>query len=210
MKTALFIDGSNFFGGLYELVGSKKTINFSEFLELLTSKLPTDDVFFYATYMRSDDTKSEKERLKANGQKALFDSAKQCKGINFYWGHLSRTSGKEKGVDVHMAIDIALSAALKKYSEITIMTGDADLQYAVEIAKKYGVGVNLAALSTRFPLGIALRVNSCAVFDVNEFFKKNVLEKYHIKRKNIEVFDISELVRNLDNKGPTHNAGHVR
>ncbi|HUD20792.1 MAG TPA: NYN domain-containing protein, partial [Candidatus Saccharimonadales bacterium] len=202
MKKALFIDGSNLFGGLYELIGAKKTIVFSEFIELIRPNLPVDDVFFYGTYMRSDDTKSEKERLKANNQKALFDSVKQCEGINLYWGHLSRTSGKEKGVDVHMAIDIALSAALKKYNEITIMTGDADLQYAVEIAKQYGVGVNLAALSTRFPLGIALRVNNCAVFDVGEFFKKNVLEKYHIKRKNIQVFDISELVRDLENKGP--------
>ena len=80
-------------------------------------------------------TTGENLRMVLLNKKEFFNKVKEIKKVNFYEGHFSGTSGKEKGVDVRLAVDLVLGACTNKYDEAIIMTGDADLTYAVSQAK---------------------------------------------------------------------------
>jgi len=54
----------------------------------------------------------EKELLSAEAD--FYRQVKEKRGVYFYKGHRSPTSKKEKGVDVHLAVDIVKNAFLKK------------------------------------------------------------------------------------------------
>ena len=52
MRRTLYIDGSNLFGGISELLPAGNYIDFPSLLAVLEEDLAIDTVKFYATYMR--------------------------------------------------------------------------------------------------------------------------------------------------------------
>lgn len=90
-----------------------------------------------------------------------------------YKGHRSPTSGKEKGVDVHLAVDIVKDVFLGNCKEVVIMTGDADFIYPIEIAKQFKIKTGAVFLPNRFSLEMAYKVNKAYVFDFLGKFKIN-------------------------------------
>ena len=189
MKTVLFIDGSNLFGGISELLKPNQYIDFPSLLSVIEADLPVDEVRIYGTYMRIDPLKPTNYRLRVGAQKAFFDSAKNCSKVRFFKGHFSG-AGKEKGVDVQLAVDMALGACTGDYDEAVIMTGDADLKYGVEMAKKHGKTVHMAAFGSRYPFGIAGLAEKKYVYDFNGFFQKNVLPIAKTRPKGLVIRDI--------------------
>lgn len=193
MKRVLFVDGSNLYGGLTELLKPGEYFDFTELLELINKEIAIDKVFFYGTFMRIDPNKSKLHRLIVIAQKAFFNSAKNNQKVIFYSGHFSGT-GKEKGVDVHLAVDMAIGASTNQYDEMLIMTGDADLKYAVEKAQEFGKRISLVALSSRYPFGIASLVKMRIVYDVDDYFKLKIIPNYQGKPKNIKVIDLNKKI----------------
>ncbi len=151
-------------------------------------------VRFYGTYMRVDPTKPAVYHLTSQAQKAFFDSAKSVKKLQFYKGHFSG-SGKEKGIDVHLAVDLAVAACTDGYDEAVIMTGDADLLYCVEIARSFGKPVHLAALGSRFPYAISFKATKRFVYDFDKFFTKNVLPTLKFTPRNLVVRELKTRVK---------------
>lgn len=189
MRTVLFVDGSNLFGGLTELLGSGVYLNFAAFAKELAKDFEIDETRFYATYMKVDNSKSEAHKTQVMTQKAFFDSAKNTPGVEFFKGHFSG-SGKEKGVDVKLAVDMTVGACQDQYDEAILMTGDADLRYAVEITKRLNKPVHLAVIGSRYPFGIGVIADRKVVYDFGRFFADKLLPKYRRPPKDLQVREL--------------------
>ncbi len=189
MRRTLFIDGSNLYGGLTDLLKPGEYFDFAELLEILEEDLFVTGVMFYGTFMKIDSSKPNTYRLRVLAQKAFFNSAKNHPKVTFYQGHFSG-AGKEKGVDVRLAVDMAVGAAINEYDEAIIMSGDADLQYCVEKAVDFRKKVYLAALASRFPFGTAVLVERRFIYDIRGFFLNNILPEYRGKRQGLRIREL--------------------
>ena len=170
MKTYLFIDGSNLFMGLVDLFGCENIPHFKNVLRDINKVQKITKVFFYCSYMLPRD-KSQKEKKLLAAEAAFYTGVKSVRGLYFYKGHRSQTSKKEKGVDVHLAIDIVKNAFLKKCDQIMIMTGDADLVYPIEIVKKLEIKTQAIFIPTRFSPGLSHEGGRTTVLNYLEKFK---------------------------------------
>ena len=172
----MYIDGTNLFAGLNDLFGCKKIPHFKDLLKQINKIQKVDKVFFYCSYMLPrDNSKKEKELLSAEAN--FYQQVKDTKNIYFYKGHRSPTSGKEKGVDVHLAVDIVKNAFLKKCDQVAIMTGDADLIYPIEIVKGLGLKTVAFFIPSRFSLEMS--------FKIGKPFVLNFLNKFDIAKGKI-------------------------
>jgi len=61
----------------------------------------------------------------------FYNSVKKTKGLVFFTGYRSKTSGKEKEVDVKLTADIISYAFLNKFDKAYLLTGDADFLQAL-------------------------------------------------------------------------------
>lgn len=172
-KTNLYIDGTNLFAGQNELFGPYKHLSFTYLIQEIKKLVPVDNIFFYASYMnRQNRSKLTEERKMLIAAEALFyREVRNTKGVIFYRGHRSPTSGKEKGVDVHLSVDIVKDIFLGSCNQIVIMTGDADLIYPLEIVKTLKVPTYAVFLPNRFSLEMAYKVDKAFVLNFMNKFK---------------------------------------
>ncbi len=165
-RTYLYIDGTNLFAGLVELFGPDKIPQFVTILKDIEALVKPQKVYFYASYMVGANYNRRPELRKLAGTEGHFYSeVKKTKNLTFYKGSRSPTSGKEKGVDVHLAVDIVRDVFLKKCKNVIIMTGDADLVYPLEIAKQFGAKVQAIFLPNRFSLGITVESDKATILN---------------------------------------------
>ena len=179
-KTYLYLDGTNLFAGQNELFGPNKYLSFSYLVKEINKLIDIDNIFFYASYIgqrnRGRLTKRRKQLIAAEA--LFYREVKNFKGLSFYKGHRSPTSGKEKGVDVHLSVDIVKDVLLEKCDQIVIMTGDADLIYPLEIVKMFKIPTCAIFLPNRFSLEMAYKVDKAFVLNfLNRFKKERKLPK---------------------------------
>ena len=172
-KTNLYIDGTNLFAGQHELFGSNKYLSFGFLIQEIKKLVSVDNIFFYASYMsQKNKVKLTTDREKLILAEALFyREVRNTKGINFYRGHRSPTSGKEKGVDVHLSVDIVKDVFFGNCNQIVIMTGDADLIYPLEVVKMLEIRTNAIFLPNRFSLEMAYIADKAFVLDFSNKFR---------------------------------------
>ncbi len=170
-RISLYIDGTNLFAGQYDLFGPKRVLSFRALLGDIKKHYPVSKVYFYASYT----PRKPKRRPDAffTCEALFYRDVRSVSGLVFYKGHRSPTSGKEKGVDVHLALDMVKDAFTKQYDEAVIMTGDADLIYAVEIVKRLGYPMHAVFLANRFSLELAYKAKSGVVLDYTGKFVPN-------------------------------------
>lgn len=168
----LYVDGTNLFAGQNELFGPKAYVPFSVLLRDIRKVYPVDEVFFYASYMVAANFNKPGRIALAAVEAQFYRSVKETPKVTFYRGHRSPSSGKEKGVDVHLAVDMVRDAFLHQYDEAVIMSGDADLSYAVEVVRKLGTPVYAIFLPNRFSLGLAYAAASSVVLNYKKRFLK--------------------------------------
>ncbi len=197
-RIVAFVDGSNLFGGMADVLKPGEYFEFSEFLSAIEKEIKIDHVSFYGTYMRADQKTTKKAKLLALAQKEFFDSTKDVKKLDFYRGHFSKTSGKEKGVDMHMGIDMAVGACTNTYDVAVIVTGDADLLYAVETAKKFGKDTILACLSPRIAMAMAFVVSHRVVVDLQHFFVTGAGLKFRKRLKRFSLIKLNPKIKTVE------------
>lgn len=169
-RTYLFIDGTNLFAGQRELFGPKDQLDFQAFLKQINKIVKIDKILFYASY--SGLKQKDRFTRKFLTEEAIFyRQVKNTKGLYFYKGHRSPTSGKEKGVDVHLAVDIVKGIFLKEYQQVIIITGDADLIYPLEIAKSLGCKTGAIFIPNRFSLEISYKVDWSIILNYQSAFR---------------------------------------
>ena len=138
-RICLFVDGSNLYAGQYELFGPKKYLSFSEFVKQAEEKLKIvfTQIYFYASYSPTPKkpTKKQKEYLK--NEALFYKNVKRTKNVIFFKGYRSKTSGKEKEVDVKLSVDLVGMGLLGKYEQAYLISGDADFLQAIFFVKKH-------------------------------------------------------------------------
>lgn len=176
----LYIDGTNLFAGQNELFGPKKFLPFKTLIKEIRKIFPVNKIYFYASYMAPANFKTPEHKKLAGLEAQFYRQVRATLNLTFFKGHRSPTSGKEKGVDVHLAVDMVKHAFRGEYDEAVIMTGDADLIYPLLIAKELDTPVHAIFLPNRFSLEMAYRADSATVLNYgNKFsFKREKLPRY--------------------------------
>lgn len=150
-KNYLFVDGSNLYAGQYELFGPDKYLEFPNFIKSLEKKLKSafDKIYFYTSFSPKPDypTKKQKEYLK--NEALFYRSVKKTKNTIFFKGYRSRMSGKEKEVDVKLAVDIVDFAHRNYYQQIFILSGDADFMEALFAVRRLQKSIGVLCLENK-------------------------------------------------------------
>lgn len=153
MKTFLFIDGTNLYAGQYELFGPKRYLDFPKLIQSIQKRLKVkfDKIYFYASYSPKPRrlTKNIKQYLKNEG--LFYRSVRNTPKVNFFRGYRSPTSGKEKEVDVKLAVEIVHFAHLNQFNNLYLLSGDADFMHALKIAESLKKQIEIIALENRIP-----------------------------------------------------------
>ncbi len=128
MNSYLFVDGSNLFAGQYELFGPKKYLDFFKYINSIENSLNIkfEKIYFYASYSPRPKLINNKIKKYLINEYNFYKRVKSIKNLIFFKGYRSPTSGKEKEVDVKIAVDIVNMAHLNKYTNLYLMLGDAD------------------------------------------------------------------------------------
>ncbi len=152
MKTYLFIDGTNLYASQYELFGPQKYLNFSKFIKEVEKKIKVkfNKIYFYASYSPRPKRLNKKQALYLKNEGLFYKSVRETKNVSFFKGYRSKTSGKEKEVDVKLAVDVVDFAHLGVYSHLYLLSGDADFIQALEVVKRLKKKVYVLCIENKF------------------------------------------------------------
>ena len=150
-KTYLFIDGSNLYAGQYELFGPSAYLDFSKFIFIIEKKLKTsfDKIYFYASYSPLPEKPTRKQKLYLKNEALFYRGVKQTKNVIFFTGYRSKTSGKEKEVDVKLTADLVSFAFLNKFDTVFLFSGDADFLQALFTIKPLNKTIYVMSLQNK-------------------------------------------------------------
>lgn len=146
-KCIILIDGSNFYYKLKDLkLHNLVNFKFKDFAKLLARGTKIVGSYYYVGRVRHDGTEHTSE-MQANQQK-LFANLKKNNFV-YKLGYLLKSDGvyHEKGVDVHIAVDMLAAAYENICDRIIIVSSDTDLEPAIMKAKKKGKVVEYVGFS---------------------------------------------------------------
>lgn len=191
-KTFLFIDGSNLYAGQYELFGPQKYLVFSKLIGQLEKKLKFsfDKIYFYASYSPRPKNPTIFQKLYLKNEALFYRGVKQTKNVVFFAGYRSKTSGKEKEVDVKLTADIISLAFLNSFNTCYLLTGDADFLQALFTINTYckDKKIFLLCLENKIMHKGSFYYKTYVTECLNTKFHthpKQKLEKIHIPKKEI-------------------------
>lgn len=133
MKALVLIDGSNFYHKLKNLKLEGSKFNYTKFCKYL-AKGEDYTCIYYVGIIRQE--KNNKKGIKMYAKQRSFLAGLEKEKINIYGGHILKTEGvyHEKGVDVKIALDLAIGAYENEYEKAYLVSSDTDLIPAVESA----------------------------------------------------------------------------
>lgn len=146
-RTIILIDGSNFYFKLKDLkLHNLLDFNFSKFAKFLARSSKIVGLNYYIGRVRQDGT-PQADKMLANQQK-LFANLKKH-NFQYILGYLLKNGGAyhEKGVDVHIAVDMLVATYEDKADRIILVSSDTDLEPAIEKAKTKGKIVEYVGFS---------------------------------------------------------------
>lgn len=151
MKTYLFVDGSNLYAAQYELFGPKKYLNFSILIKELQEKIKVrfDKIYFYASYSPKAKKPTKKQKLYLKNEALFYRSVRKTKKTVFFKGYRSKTSGKEKEVDVKLVVDVVEKAAMDEFRNLYLWSGDADFMEALFAARRLGRKIHVLCIENK-------------------------------------------------------------
>lgn len=176
-RVKIYIDSSNLYLGARKACGCGK-VEIGRFCRHLAAGRPLVGVKYFCVDppepSRSRSNTNTKEGRKQFGaatdaylkQIGFLEQLNQWKKIELIKGRLQRTKTgelKEKGVDVLMAIHIVTDAIAPNFETSIVVTGDADLVVAINIAKNFDKRVEGAAFQPCYHVAQAC----------NKFFELN-------------------------------------
>lgn len=146
-KCLILIDGSNFYFKLKDLkLHNLLNFDFGKFAKFLTRSGKIVGAKYYVGRVRQDGTLQSDSMLA--GQQKLFANLKRH-NYQYILGYLLKTDGKyhEKGVDVHIAVDMLVAAYENLADRIILVSSDTDLEPAIQKAKQKGKVVEYIGFS---------------------------------------------------------------
>jgi len=138
-RAYLFVDGSNMYAGQYQLFGPANYLSFPKFILQIEKmlKITFKKIFFYASYSPRPKNLTKKARKYLRNESLFYRGVQQTPKTTFNKGYRSKTSGKEKEVDVKLSVDLVGMGLLGKYEQAYLVSGDADFLQAIFFVKKH-------------------------------------------------------------------------
>lgn len=138
-RVAVFIDGSNFYHACKKVLDKNPKINFESFRDWLvgTRKL-------IRTYYYNISLKKEQDPIKYKAQQRFFETLRKTPYFVVRLGRLDKRSGREKGVDIKIAMDMLMLAYNNTYDTAILVSGDGDYAHVLEEIKSLGKHVEVA------------------------------------------------------------------
>jgi len=195
--TYLYVDASNLYGALSDVLVSGNYIDFSEILACIEKDFIINKVKAYGTFLADEPHSSINRRKFIGAQNKFFQSIIDNPKVEFQKGYFSKTSKKEKGIDVRLAVDMLKDAYEGSCQSEIIMTGDDDFIYSINCVRSLKVAVHMASIGSRFPFGISHNTNKRIVYDLCDYFKNTILPKLKKPPVNLKVKDITKKVNIL-------------
>ena len=195
--TFLYVDASNLYGALSDVLANGDYIDFSEILTCLEEDFVIHKVKAYGTFLADEPRSSLNRRRFIRAQNKFFQSIINNSKTEFQKGYFSSTSKKEKGIDVRLAVDMVKDAYEGSCKCEIIMTGDDDFIYSIKCVRNIKISVHMAALGSRFPFGIAHNTNKRMIYDLYNYFNNSVLPKINKLPVNLKVRNITNKVNIL-------------
>jgi len=181
-KVLIQFDGSNFYNKVKKIL-PKSHLTYFDYLGLAQQLAGTKKCsvnYYVGEIKRSADNK--KSHLLYKNQQALFFHLRK-QNIAVKLGFLLRANGvyHEKGVDVQIAVDMAVGAVKNKFDVCYLFSSDTDLLPAIETAKQAGKQIIYVAF--KGSVSRALKAN-CSSFrilsvrDLTNFFASKKISKF--------------------------------
>jgi uncharacterized LabA/DUF88 family protein len=147
-STFLFVDGTNLYASQFKIFGPHSHLDFTKLIKELENKLKIifNQIYFYASYSPRSTSDTKKTKLFLKNEDFFYKNVKETTNLNFFKGYRSKTSGKEKEVDVKLAVDIVKYAYEKKYNNIYLLTGDADFLQALYAIQHLPISINIICI----------------------------------------------------------------
>jgi len=152
-RAIVLIDGRNFYHKLKDLGLQTLTFDYAAFSLLLAGHRQMVRRTYYVGEVRTDGT-AHAQKLYNNQQK-LIAHLKVC-GFRYQFGYLLKSDGvfHEKGVDVHMAVDLLVAAYENLCERIYLVSSDTDLIPAIQKAQTKGKMVAYVGFSHHVSLAM--------------------------------------------------------
>ena len=164
MKTAIFIDGSNFYHSLIDNC-NRHDVNF----QVLTDKLRGEDQHIRTYYYNLQRTFDQNPEAYEN-QRRFFNVLYDTPYLEVKTGYMRARgeSANEKGIDVMITADLVNMAWKNQYDTAILISGDGDFTYAAQMVKD--IGKNFKVCSFRSTLSSALaRVADASIILDDEY-----------------------------------------
>lgn len=151
MNAVLFIDGSNFYAGQYDLFGPHQYLYFPTFLSHIEEEIGItfQTVYFYASYSPQIARPTKKQQAYLKNESLFYKGVRRTKRVVFFKGYRSQTSGKEKEVDVKLAADMVHLGHLNEYDQMYLMTGDADFLQALFLIRSLRKRIHVLCIQNK-------------------------------------------------------------
>lgn len=137
-RCLILIDGSNFYFKLKDIeLHNLLDFDFGKFAEFLTRSNKLVGAIYYVGRVRQDGTEQANKLL--SSQQKLLEKLKN-NGFRYELGYLLKSGGAfhEKGVDVHIAVDMLTAAFENLCDRIILVSSDTDLEPAIVKAQTKG------------------------------------------------------------------------
>lgn len=158
-RIAILVDGSNLYHYLRELkLTGLAEFDYQAFAKFLAHGRTVVSATYYIGKVRSrGDAKGEELR---RWQQRLV-ARLHTMGWRVEYGHMMETNGvfQEKGVDVHMAVDVLTGAYDDVYDTAVLVSSDTDLIPAVHGVRRKGKKVEYIGFAHRPSFGLIKNVN---------------------------------------------------
>jgi uncharacterized LabA/DUF88 family protein len=181
-RAIIFIDGSNLYFKLRDLkLHQLLSFDFSKFASFLARKDSIVMATYYVGAVRTDG--SEKTTTMLANQQRLFAHLKKHK-VRYSLGYLLKSGGvfHEKGVDVHIAVDMLVAAYENLADSIYLVSSDTDLIPAVKKAQEKGKMVIYVGFSHQLSTAMVANCRETRTLTRDDLLPF-IQEKKHSSRK---------------------------
>ncbi len=153
-KIIVFIDGSNHYHIIKDLVGKSKKIidfDFEKFVELFLEKRKLVRIYYYTAPL--DRKKDQKTYIK---QQKFFEKLRRISNLKLVLCRMQKVKidGKiiyqVKEDDIHLAVDMLRLAYNNAYDSAILVSSDGDFVPAVQAVKELGKNVENIGFENKF------------------------------------------------------------
>jgi len=176
-RTLVLIDGFNLYNGLVEVYGKKYLwLNLESLARELLRDEPEDlhSVYYFSAGVRKDDPAVKRQRTYLGALKVHCLLTRQFIarfGPRDRYCSVCRTTTagwEDKESDVSLGVQLVKAAALQRFDRAIVVSGDSDLQPAIEVARELAPSAVFIAAFPPGRVSNALRNEAGRAIHINE------------------------------------------